>query len=130
MRKKLFCGKYETEVKPGVPTVFFKYNIKSFSYVSYMSNFQFSTCKSCVKFLQDSEEQSLSVTSWMILNWQDDRLKFNEENKELNVKYIHIDADHLWHPDIYLYNSVVKHGIGTCHTEDCIVYPSGKVACV
>lgn len=79
---------------------------------------------------QNSGEKILSVTSWMVMTWQDDRLKFIKENRGLNLKYFHIGSELIWTPDIALYNSDISSGIGTCHIEDCMVYPSGRVACV
>lgn len=81
-------------------------------------------------FKQSSGDKILTVSSWMVLTWQDERLKYTTENKELQIKYFHIGSQYIWTPDIALYNSDISGGIGTCHIEDCMVYPSGKVACV
>lgn len=113
LKKKLFCENYDKEIRPGptkeATSLRVRYTVKSFDY--------------------DDNARTLTVTSWMTLAWNDSRLSWSPSDYE-DLKTIYMNIDSLWTPDLYLYNSHIGQGLGTCHAVDCLISASSKVACV
>jgi Neurotransmitter-gated ion-channel ligand binding domain len=65
----------------------------------------------------------------MTLSWFDTRFVWTASDYE-DIKTIHMNIDKIWSPDLYLYNSHIASGMGTCHAVDCLISEDSKVACV
>lgn len=66
----------------------------------------------------------------MTLAWIDTRLSWLPADYD-DIKTIHLSADIIWSPDIYLYNTHLTSGLGRCQPSiDCLITSDSKVACV
>lgn len=54
-------------------------------------------------FCQDEKNQQLTTSSWMNVNWKDERLSWNT-SKWNGVQKLHIPHERIWKPDIILTN--------------------------
>lgn len=84
IRKKLLCN-YDKNIRPEEHVaVIFAYIFKSFSF--------------------DDEKNVMKIKSWITLNWNDDRLKWNPDEFE-QVDKTFASFDLIWVPDITLMQS-------------------------
>lgn len=80
-------------------------------------------------FDYDEGDNTMTITSWMTLTWTDARLMWNSVDFS-GINSIHMKSDYLWHPDLKIYNADLKSSLGTCHSIDCIITNTSRVACV
>ncbi len=63
------------------------------------------------------------------MSWNDEYLTWDPAEYS-GISTIQQNMDYIWQPDLYLYNSDIASGMGSCHSMDCIINNSSKVVCI
>lgn len=104
MKRHLLCD-YDSEIRPGhsnnATIIRINYIIKSYDYVSF--NKFLLKVKIYFDYFQNEDAQTLTVTSWMTMSWNDDGLKWNPSDYS-DLTVIHASSDLIWTPQLHLYN--------------------------
>lgn len=112
LKNKLFCN-YDKNIRPGdsqkLTVVNARMNVKNFDY--------------------DDSRNTLSITAWLTLAWEDKRLSWNKDEFS-GIGSIHMKSDYLWTPDLKVYNAHILSSLGTCHVVDCLITSNSRIACV
>lgn len=112
LKNRLFCS-YDKNIRPGkseeATVVNVRFNVKDFDF--------------------DGNRNTMTISSWMTLAWSDSRLSWNSAEFS-GIPSIHMKSDSLWNPDLKVYNAHIYSSLGTCHTIDCIITNTSRLACV
>lgn len=76
----------------------------------------------------DSSEETITLHSWVALNWKDEYLKWTPSDYG-NIQEIQMESHNIWTPDMALFNADANYQTSSFFTM-CLVSNEGTVTCV
>lgn len=74
----------------------------------------------------DESKQALMLDSWVVMEWQDQRLQW-ETSLYPDVDKLTFSADSVWRPDIMLYNNANMQIVNPLSNNNVLAFPTGKM---